>query len=93
MEKDVGLYLPKLVVIALRGGRLCIVQDLVGQGIIPAFKASHMQLAVIPGNTHLVAFLLANSSCSEMAEMFEQAATQNQFELLQWLHTTSCSKI
>ncbi|KDO16332.1 hypothetical protein SPRG_18137 [Saprolegnia parasitica CBS 223.65] len=88
MGQDVGLYLPNLVAIALRGGRLCIVQDLLEQRVVAAFRAHHIGHAVTSGSTDLVAFLLNHSTHGMIAVAFEQASAQNQFALLQWLCTT-----
>ncbi|EQC24673.1 hypothetical protein SDRG_17434, partial [Saprolegnia diclina VS20] len=87
LENEAHMSPKTLVAIALRGGRLCIVQHLFEQGDIATFKAHHMRRAVASGSPDLVAFLLANSSGSMIAEAFQEAATQNQFALLQWLCT------
>ncbi|EQC39038.1 hypothetical protein SDRG_03990 [Saprolegnia diclina VS20] len=84
-ESSLGAYSRALVALALRGGRLYIVLDLYERGVISAFKAHHMRLAVMSGSVDLVAFLLANSSSRMIADAFAQAVTQNQFALLQWL--------
>ncbi|EQC39040.1 hypothetical protein SDRG_03992 [Saprolegnia diclina VS20] len=88
IESDDSPALSSLKPIALRAGRLCVVQVLFEKGVISKFKARDMRLAVATGRVDLVAFLLDSSSHGMVAEAFKQATTQCQIALLKWLCTT-----